>query len=97
MKVKEAEEIIGNMYQEKMNSRIEIKESETVIHAVKKVTFTEVEEASVILLREELALKRELEKKNKIIESMAEYYAKGNTIQGAKEQIIEEFKKEVSD
>ena len=97
MKIKEAEKIIDDMYQNKMNTRIEVTENETVIHAEKKVTFTELEVASVILLREELSLKRKLEEKNKIIELMADFYAKGNTIRGTKEQIIEEFKEKAGE
>lgn len=97
MEIKEAERVIDNMYQDKMNTRVEITESDTVIHVEKKVVFTELEVASVIILREELSLKRELEKKNKIIELMADFYAKGNTIRGTKEQIIEKFEEEASD
>lgn len=97
MKIKEAEKIIDDMYQNKMNTRIEVTENETVIHAEKKVTFTELEVASVILLREELSLKRKLEEKNKIIELMADFYAKGNTIRGTKEQIIEEFEEKAGE
>lgn len=93
MKIEEAEKIIDDMYQDRMNTRIEKIEKGTVIHAEKEVTFTKLEEASVILLREELSLKRKLEEKNKIIELMADFYAKGNTIRGTKEQIIEEFRK----
>ena len=73
MEIKEAERVIDNMYQDKMNTRVEITANNTVIHVNKKVTFTELEVASVILLREELSLKRKLEEKNKIIELMADY------------------------
>ena len=82
---------------DKMNTRVEITANNTVIHVNKKVTFTELEVASVILLREELSLKRKLEEKNKIIELMADFYAKGNTIRGTKEQIIEEFKEKAGE
>lgn len=97
MEIKEAGKVIDDMYQDKMNTRVEITENNTVIHVKKKVTFTELEVASVILLREELSLRRKLEEKNKIIELMADFYAKGNTIRGTKEQIIEEFEEKASD
>lgn len=71
MKIEEVEKIIDDMYQDKMNTRIERIEKGTVIHAEKEVTFTKLEEASVILLREELSLKRKIEEQENIIDLMA--------------------------
>ena len=71
MKIEEAEKIIDDMYQDRMNTRIERIEKGTVIHAEKEVAFTKLEEASVILLREELSLKRKIKEQEKIIELMA--------------------------
>jgi len=66
------ENIIDNMYQEKMNNRIEKIGAMTYIHTGEKVEFTKLEEASVIVLREELRLKNLVEKQQKEIEELKE-------------------------
>lgn len=71
MKIDKAEEIIDNMYQKRMRQMEEKTNEGLIIHLGTKVEFTKEEEASVILLRELQKLKRELEKKDRIIKEMA--------------------------
>ena len=68
MDIKKAEDIIDKMYQGKM-STIEKQTKEGLeIDLSKNVTFTELEEASIILLRNYLTLKRKNEESNQIFE-----------------------------
>ena len=68
LNIENYENIINTMYQEKMNKRIEKNEKVTFIHIGEKVKFTKLEEASVIILREEIRLKKLIEKQQKEIE-----------------------------
>lgn len=68
MDIKKAKDIIDKMYQDKMNTRIKQKKEGVEIDLSKNVTFTELEEASIILLRNYLALKRKNEESNYILE-----------------------------
>lgn len=95
MDIKKAKDIIDKMYQDKMNTRIKQTKEGVEIDLSKNVTFTELEEASIILLRNYLALKRafdkqsgdignylvELQQKDKQIDLMAEVMYKSNTAQ----------------
>ena len=68
MDIKKAKDIIDKMYQDKMNTRIKQTKEGVEIDLSKNVTFTELEEASIILLRNYLALKRKNEESNYILE-----------------------------
>lgn len=68
MDIKKAKDIIDKMYQDKMNTRIKQTKEGIEIDLSKNVTFTELEEASIILLRNYLALKRKNEESNYILE-----------------------------
>lgn len=52
MKISKAEEIINNMYQNKMCSMEEKTNKGLIIHLGTKIDFSKEEEASIILLRE---------------------------------------------
>lgn len=73
---KESIEIIDNMYQKRMSQIEETTNEGLIIHLGTKVEFTKEEEASVILLRQLQKSKREIEKKDKIIDLMATYIGK---------------------
>lgn len=94
MKIEEAEKIIDDMYQEKMNTRIGKIEKGTVIHAEKEVAFTKLEEASLILLREELSLKRKIEEQEKIIKLMAKDIAENKLDEDICRQVKDPKKEE---
>lgn len=79
MQIEKAENIIDEMYQTKMREREEVTKDGVIINIGQEVEFTELEEASVIILREKLQLNRELEKKDKIIDEMAENIVIQNT------------------
>lgn len=70
MKIDEAEEIIDNMYQNKMYSRDEKTEQGTIIHLGIEVNFTKEEEASVILLREIQILRKKANKYDNLIDNI---------------------------
>lgn len=100
MDIEKAENIIDKMYQDKMSKREKQTKEGIEIDLSKNVTFTELEEASVILLRNYLTLKRKNEEKDKQIDLMAEVMYKSNTAQllieygiENKEQLIKEFEK----
>ena len=70
MELEKAENIIDTMYQNKMKER-ETKIGNTLhIDMTKDIEFTELEEASVRVLREELKLKKELDKKDEILNNI---------------------------
>ena len=72
MDIKKAEDIIDKMYQDKMSIREKQTKEGVELDLSKNVTFTELEEASIILLRNYLILKRKNEEKDKQMDLMAE-------------------------
>ncbi len=61
MKIDRAEEIINNIYQERMGQMEEETNEGLIIHLGTKIKLTKEEEASVIILRELQILRRKLE------------------------------------
>lgn len=68
MDIEKAENIIDKMYQDRMSKRVKQTKEGIEIDLSKNVTFTELEEASVILLRNYLTLKRKNKESNQIFE-----------------------------
>ena len=68
MDIKKAEDIIDKMYQDKMSIRVKQKKEGIEVDLSKNITFTELEEASITLLRNYLILKRKNEESNQIFE-----------------------------
>lgn len=104
MDIEKAENIIDKMYQNKMNIREKQTKEGIEVDLSKNVTFTELEEASIILLRNYLILKRKNEEKDKQIDLMAEYTFNKNKAQliieygiENKEQLIKEFEKQANE
>lgn len=92
LNIEDYENIIDNMYQEKMNNRIEKNGEMTFIHIGEKVEFTKLEEASVIILREEIRLKKLVEEQQKEIEQLANgIRVLGTNPDITTEEIIKEF------
>lgn len=76
MSVETAENIVDAMYQERMKSNEVKTENGTIIDLGKNIEFTDLERASVILLREEISANRELKNsipKSVIREKIEEY------------------------
>lgn len=80
MDIKKAEDIIDTMYQDKMSIREKQTKEGLEIDLSQDINFTELEKASVILLRNYLNLKRKSEEKDKQIDLMAEYWHCGLAI-----------------
>lgn len=72
MKINEAEEIIDNMYQNKMKSREENTKEGVTIHLGTEVDFTKEEEASVMLLRELQILRNKANKYDSLVSEIKE-------------------------
>lgn len=73
MKINEAEEIIDNMYQNKMKSREENTKEGVTIHLGTEVDFTKEEEASVMLLRELQILRNKANKYDSLVSEIKKY------------------------
>lgn len=71
MELEEAKTIIDNMYQKKMSEREEKTEQGTTIHLDIEINFTDVEKASIRLLREVIKLEQ-LNDKSKKVENFIE-------------------------
>lgn len=88
MTIEKAEEILDNMYQEKMKSNEVKYENGAMIDLSKKIEFTELEEASVRVLREELILKKKIEELKEEIDVQNEQIIALETVLEEKEKVI---------
>lgn len=92
MDIKKAEDIIDKMYQDKMSIRERQTEEGLEIEIPKNVTFTELEEASVILLRNNLILKRKNEEKDRQITALVKYIDSNNCVTSNSCEFQDDFK-----
>lgn len=92
MDIEKAENIIDKMYQDKMSKREKQTKEGLEINLSKNVTFTELEEASVILLRNNLILKRKNEEKDRQINALVKYIDSNNYVTSNSCDFQDDFK-----
>ena len=92
MDIEKAENIIDKMYQDKMSKREKQTKEGLEINLSKNVTFTELEEASVILLRNNLILKRKNEEKDRQIKALVKYIDSNNYVTSNSCDFQDDFK-----
>lgn len=74
--LKEAEQIVDTMYQNKFINSGTIEDNNIHLGNMDNIEFTDLENASIYLLREEIRLKQELQRKDNIINELKTYLNK---------------------